>query len=309
MRAAVIPAVGSGPVFAADREEPRGDVLVDVTAAPLNPVDLSIASGSFYAGPPSAPYVPGVEGVGRTSEGARVWFETGAGFAGDGSMAERAAVVAERVVELPDDVDDALAGCLGVAGLAAWASLSYRGRVQPGETVLILGATGAVGQIGVQAAKLMGAGRVIAAGRDVERLEETRALGADETVRLPTDADTLQEAAGGLVDVVLDPLWGEHAQVASEAMNVGGRLVMLGQSAGQQATFDAGMVRGRALQILGHSNATTPPDVKLTALEAMWGEAAAGRLEVAYEEIPLERVADAWERQAGSPHVKLLLVP
>ena len=306
MRAAVIRQPGVSPELVDDHPEPQGELLVDVTAAPLNPVDLSIASGKFYAGPPNAPYVPGVEGVGRTETGARYWFETGAGYLGDGSMAERARVELSRAVELPDDVEDAVAGCLGVAGIAAWVPLAHRAQVAAGETVLVLGATGVVGQIAVQGAKLLGAGRVIAAGRDEQKLE---ALDADATVTLPTTAAALQEAAGGPIDVVIDPLWGEHAATATEAMNVNGRLVMLGQSAGQEASFDAGVVRGKALRILGHGNAVTPPEVKRAAFTEMCEHAAAGRLTVEYEELPLDRVAEAWERQASSPHQKLILVP
>ena len=306
MRAALIREVGAGPELVDDHDEPEGKHVVDVTAAPLNPVDLSIAAGSFYAGPPNTPYVPGVEGVGRMADGKRVWFETGAGYLGDGAMAERAAVHPDRAVELPDGVEDALAGCLGVAGIAAWVPLAHRAAVQAGETVLILGATGVVGQIALQAAKLLGAGKVIAAGRSAEKLAK---LDADATVQLPTTADALREAADGLIDVVLDPLWGEHAAIATEAMNVNGRLVMLGQAAGQEATFNSGVVRGKALQILGHANAVTPPDVKSDALKTMCDHAAAGRLAVEYEEVSLDDVADAWERQASSPHVKLILVP
>ena len=160
--------------------------------------------------------------------------------------------------------------------------------------MLVLGATGVVGQIGVQAAKLLGAGRVIAAGRDAEKLAK---LDADATVRLPASADDLREAADGLIDVVLDPLWGEHAATATEAMNLNGRLVMLGQSAGQQATLDSGVVRGKALQILGHANGVTPADVKREAFAAMCDHAAAGRLKVEYEELPLDQVA----RGVGAP--------
>ena len=306
MRAALIREPGSPPELVADHAEPQGELIVQVTAAPLNPVDLSIASGRFYAGPPNAPYVPGVEGVGRTETGARYWFETGAGYIGDGAMAERARVELSRAVELPPGVEDAVAGCLGVAGIAAWVPLEHRAQVAAGETVLVLGATGVVGQIAVQAAKLLGAGHVVAAGRDEAKLA---ALDADATVRLPATADDLQEAAGGLIDVVIDPLWGEHAATATAAMNMNGRLVMLGQAAGQEATFDAGIVRGRALRILGHANAVTPREVKEAAFRAMCEHAAAGRLKVDHEEIPLDRIAEAWERQASSPHVKLVLVP
>lgn len=306
MRAALISEVGHGPRCVEDHPEPEADLVVDVTAAPINPVDLSIAAGRFYAGPPNAPYVPGVEGVGRTADGRRLWFETGAGYLGDGSMAERAAVAEERAVALPDGVDDALAGCLGVAGIAAWVPLEHRARVQEGETVLVLGATGIVGSIGVQAARLLGAGRVVAAGRDRETLERVE---ADAHVTLPATADDLREAAGGGIDVVLDPLWGEHAATATEAMALNGRLVMLGQSAGHAATFDAGVVRGRALRILGHANAATPHEVKEDAFRKMCEHAAAGRLAVDHEEIPLDQVGEAWKRQAASPHVKLIQVP
>jgi NADPH:quinone reductase len=306
MRAALIREVGSGPELVDDHPEPEGELVAQVTAAPLNPVDLSMAAGRFYAGPPNAPYVPGIEGVGRTEGGRRVWFETGAGYIGDGSMAERVAVARERTVEVPDGVSDAVAGCLGVAGIAAWVPMANRACVDVGETVLVLGATGVVGQIAVQAAKLLGAGKVIGAGRDAEKLAK---LDVDARVQLPTSADELREAADGLIDVVIDPLWGEHAPVATEAMNVNGRLVMLGQSAGQQATLDAGVVRGKALKILGHANAATPPEVKHAAFRTMCDHAAAGELTVEYEELPLEQIADAWERQASSPHVKLILVP
>jgi NADPH2:quinone reductase len=306
MRAALIREAGAPPELVADHAEPDGEVIVDITAAPINPVDLSIAAGRFYAGPPNPPYVPGVEGVGRTADGARLWFETGAGYIGDGSMAERAVVQLERAVELPDGVEDAVAGCLGVAGIAAWVPLANRACVEEGETVLVLGATGIVGQIGVQAAKLLGAGRVIAAGRDPERLA---AVDADAHVRLPATAGELRDASDDGIDVVLDPLWGEHAAAATEAMNVNGRLVVLGQSAGQESTLDSGVVRGKALQVLGHANAMTGPEVKHAAYRAMCDHAAAGRLKVEYEELPLDDVAAAWERQAASPHVKLILVP
>ena len=306
MRAALIRESGNDPELVDDHPEPQGDVVVEITAAPLNPVDLSIAAGRLYVGPPNAPYVPGIEGVGRTGDGRRFWFETGAGYLGDGAMAERAVLPADRAVEIPEGVADAVAGSLGVAGIAAWVPLAHRAQVQEGETVLILGAAGAVGQIGVQVAKLLGAGTVIAAGRDEERLAR---LDVDATVRLPATGDDIRDAAGGPVDVVLDPLWGEAAAAATEAMNVNGRLVMLGQSAGQRATLDAGVVRGKALRILGHANAVTPPEVKRDALRAMYEHATAGRLEVEHEEIPLDDVAEAWERQASSPHVKLILVP
>ena len=158
---------------------------MSVHAAPINPVDLSIASGRFYAGAPLLPYVPGTEGVGEVLEsdglaqGARVRFE------GAGAMAERVVVAEASCVEIPQ-IDDALAAGLGVAGLAAWLALEWRAELAPGETVLVLGASGAVGQVAIQSARALQAGRIVAAARSEEGLERARALGPMRSWRSAT---------------------------------------------------------------------------------------------------------------------------
>lgn len=323
MRAAILKRVGQPPVpgEAAEPARASGQALVRVAAAPLNPIDLSIGGGRFYAGPPNVPYVPGQEGVGTVLEGeslapgTRVWFVTGAGYEGDGALAEKALALEERAVELPKAIDDALASCLGVAGLAAWLALEWRAELREGETALVLGASGAVGQIGVQAAKLMGAARVVAAARDEEALGRARALGADATVRLTEHSTTdelagaLREAAGGEIHVTLDPLWGEPAVAAAKAAAPFGRLVHVGQSASPDATLPSAAVRGKSLAILGHSNHSAPHGVVASAYRRMCELAAGGRLTVDHEVLPLERVTEAWERQAEHPHRKLVLRP
>jgi NADPH:quinone reductase-like Zn-dependent oxidoreductase len=316
MHAAVLHEYGATPVY--ERfEEPvaaDGQVVVEVTAAGVNPVDVRKASGTFVSGPPPLPSVVGGEGVGRIAgDGRRVYF--GTPVAPFGSYAERVLVGADDPVELPDAIDDGLAAALGISGLAAWLPLAWRAQLRPGERVLVLGATGVVGQLAVQAAKLLGAGRVVAAGRDAVMLERVRELGADATVELgafePGEPLTaaFRAAAGGELDVVHDPLWGAPAAAAVEALGVGGRLVQLGQSAGAEATLVSAPIRGRHLSVLGYMNYLVPPDVRRDAYRTLVEHAVAGRLAVEVERLPLVQIADAWERVQRSAHRKLVLVP
>lgn len=310
MRAVLVTELGKAPELG-ERDEPvagEGEVVVDVAAAALNPVDLSTASGTFHGAVPDRPYVPGREGVGRTEGGERSYFEAKPPH---GSLAERAVAVEDALVPLPDAVDDALATAFGVAGLAAWLALERRAHVGAGDKVLVLGASGIVGQIGVQAAKLMGAELVVAAARDSEGLKRARELGADRTLRMDeTDlAEAFREITDGGPDVVLDPLWGGPAGAAVDAAAQGARIAHLGQSAGATATFASGAVRGKELSILGHSNFAVPREEKNAAYRRMVEHCAAGELTVDVETMPLDRIGDAWELQAKGPHRKLVLIP
>jgi NADPH:quinone reductase-like Zn-dependent oxidoreductase len=311
VRAAVLAEYGV-PRFG-EFDEPvagKGQAVVDVAAAGLNPVDVVTATGGFYEGAPELPSVPGKEGVG-SFEGRRVYF--GAAVQPFGSMAEHALIDPENAFDVPDAVEDGLAVALGIAGLAGWLPLTWRAELAPGEHVLVLGASGVVGQIAVQAARLQGAGRVVAAARSEEGLERARQLGADAVVSLDQDAqalaDAFAEAAGGRLDVVVDPIWGEPAVAAMEAAGKWARVVQLGQSAGPEATLASSVIRGKSLSILGHTNFGAPREVRADAYSRMTRHAAAGELSVEVERIPLEKVEDAFERQRQSPHHKLVLVP
>ncbi len=182
MRAAVLEKTGQTPVVR-DFEDPDGDDVVDVRLAGCNPVDLALASGQM--GEPDVPKVVGKEGIGLTADRTRVYFDSPP--SPFGSWAQRTRVDPTRVYPVPDGVDDELAVALGIAGLAAWLPLTRHAHVE-GKSVLVLGATGVVGNIAVQAAKLLYAARVIAAGRNADALEKTRDLGADAIVRLGDDA-------------------------------------------------------------------------------------------------------------------------
>jgi NADPH:quinone reductase-like Zn-dependent oxidoreductase len=323
VRAAVLHTPGKAPTFGShpDPGSAAGHTVVAVTAAPIVPLDLLCASGSSYFGRPATPYVPGVQGVGVVERsdvlepGTRVWFASSAGMAaGDGSLAERCAVPDSDVVPIAADVPDASLAALGLSGVAAWMALTWRGRLQPGERVLVLGGGGAVGQAAVGAAKLLGAGRVVAVCRSAEAADRARRAGADEVVPLSGDADELAarfaEASGGAVDVVVDPVFGTAATAASRVLAAGGRLVNLGGASGDVAEFSSAVLRSRSAEILGYTNNALSGEQRRAAVTAVAEHAAAGRLAVAHELVPLADVAGAWRRQAsGDTGVRLVLTP
>ncbi len=304
MRAAEIRTPGQPPV-AAERGRPDAGagVLVDVAAAPISPLDLLCASGTSYFGVPATPYVPGVQGVG-VAEGRPVWFATSAGMApGDGSMAEAAVVPEHDVVALPDGVDPVAMAALGLSAVAAHQALTWRGELEVGETVLVLGAGGVVGQAAIQVARLRGAGRVVAAARSVGGQQRAWGAGADAVVGLDTDdvgalSARFTEAAGGGIDLVLDPLYGVPAAAAARALRPGGRLVNLGSSAHEHAPIDSSTLRSKSLRLLGYTNNELSREQRAAAVAAVATYSARGELTVAREVLPLASVAEAWQRQA-----------
>lgn len=308
MRAAVIERLGEPPRIA-DVPEPDGDVLVDVECAPINPIDVAIGSGRHYSGSPETPFVPGAEAVGRRRDtGERVWVHGRR----TGGMAELVVAPDDALLAVPDGADPVAAGACGIAGMAGWLPVVWRAPVREGDRVLVLGATGTAGQVALQGARLRGAARVVAAGRDAEALERTRALGADETVRLDGDglADRLREACGGDGPTyVYDPLWGEPLSAAAEAAARGARIVHVGQSAGAEATLSSAAVRGKGLELLGYSNFLVPREVTAREYAALVGHVTRGEVTMDVERVPFEEVTDAWTRQAaGHAKQKLVLV-
>jgi NADPH:quinone reductase len=300
VRAARVNELGRPPE-PADVDAPSGSGVVELEVVTLNPLDLNVAAGRFYGGHPDLPYIPGCEGVGRDANGTRVYvFGAGLGLQRDGTLAERVDVPDGASFELPDGVDAAVASACGIAGIAGWTPVTHTANVSAEDRVLVLGASGTVGLIAVQAAKLRGAERVVAAARNREKLERARELGADELVELGGDdlAERLKEACDGDgPTVVIDPLWGEPVVAAAQAAAPGARIIHIGQSAGPEATFASAVVRGKQLRIQGHSNfAMTPWDRRAAHLELL--EAVqAGHVTIDVERFELDRVADAWAAQ------------
>lgn len=317
VRAAQIHTPGRPPEVV-DRDAPTpgpGEVLVEVTAAPITPLDLLCASGTSYFGVPATPYVPGVQGVG-TVDGRVVWFPTDAGMApGDGSMAAVAAVPERDLVELPAGVDPVLVGALGLSAVAAYLALTWRGELADGEQVIVLAAGGVVGQAAVQLARVAGARRVIAAARSADAQARAREVGADAVVALDTDdvtelARRFTDAADGPVDLVLDPLFGAPAAAAARTLRPAGRWVHLGSSAADTCPIDSATLRGKSLRLLGYTNNELTRELRATALSTVAELAARGELTVTHETAKLDDAGEAWTRQsAGRASGRLVLTP
>ena len=315
MRAAILREYDATPELG-EFDDPLADggtVAADVLAAGLNPVDIRKAAGVFPLAPkPPLPSVAGWEGVARLEDGSRVYFVDPP--PPQGALAERTLIDLSATHPVPEGVDDGVAVALGIAGLAGWLALTWSAKLREGESVLVLGATGTVGQVAVQGAKLLGASRVVAAGRNESGLARAAELGADATVQLGGDdlAERFRAAAGdaGGFDVIVDPLWGEPGVAAMEAAKRFTRHVALGQSAGMHASVSVATVRNKPLTIVGHTNYAIPFEDQQAAYVEMCEHAAAGRLTADVEATPLDDVASAWERlRAGSPGTKLVVVP
>jgi NADPH2:quinone reductase len=310
VRAAEIIELGRPPVLA-DRREPSGATTYDVLAVSLNPVDVNVGAGRYFGGHPELPYVPGCEGVCRAPDGTRVYlFGDGLGVGRDGLLAERAVAPADLGIPLPAAASDEIAASCGIAGMAGWMPVAWRAPVRNDDRVLILGATGTVGLVAVQAAKLLGAKRVVAAGRNAERLKRAAELGADATVNLEEDdlAAAFKEAAGGDGPThIVDTLWGAPAVAAIQAAAPGWRLVQVGQSAGAEATVASAVIRGKMGELYGYTDFAVPKDVFREQYLRLVGHAAAGEIVFDIETYPFERVAEAWERQANGAHAKLVV--
>jgi NADPH:quinone reductase-like Zn-dependent oxidoreductase len=306
MHAFVLREYGSTPAVE-QVDEPvagSGRVPVEVVAAGLNPVDLAIAAGELGTADP-VPRVLGNEAV--------VVLDGRLGYAHrtdprSGSFAERTLVDPAGVLPVPDDVDPAAALVAGISGQPAWIPLETTAALRPGETVVVLGATGAAGQVATQAAKLLGAGRVVAAGRDRDTLERLRARGADEVVVLGGDDDAaaLLDATRGGADLVYDPLWGPPFVAALRATKPGGRTVTVGRSAGS-LTAEVPVFAFLGRSMLTYRNGATPPEVVAAAFQRMLRHLRAGELVVDLAEFPLVRAAQAWHLQDGAPHAKVVL--
>ena len=315
MRAMVVHAHGEAPRLA-DVPEPvpdEGQALVTVRAAPINPADVAIAAGRFYREVPPPPFVAGSELVGeversdRFPAGTRVW-----GLCAVGGLAERAVVPDDVLVPIPAGLEDGMAGAIGIAGLAGWMAVRWRGGLVSGETVVVLGASGVVGQAAVQAAATAGARRVVAATRSEEGRRRALSLGATDGVDLaaPDLREALAAATAPGADLVIDTLWGTAAPAAIAVLRRRGRLVQVGNSAGPAAELAGGPLRGGRLDIRGFSLFSE----ELEDVAAAYAEAAtaalAGELRLTVETAPLEDGPAAWERLvAGAGGAKLVLIP
>ncbi len=322
LAAAIIDAPGAPPRLGSVPLPSRtsGTTLLSVVAAPLNPLDLAIASGTFHSARHEVPYVPGSECVGivvdsdRYRPGTTVYAECHASPATPGTFAAQVLVADDNVLPLPEGIDPVPAAAVGNSGTAAFVPLIEQGGLRPGETVLVLGASGAVGQIAVQVAHRSGASRVVGVARDRAALQRLLGLGADAVVDLRPD-DTVAglaerlRAVTGPVDVVLDAVYGLPFEAALQVCAPHARVVNVGNGAGATAQVPAGLLRGKQLTLSGFAGLHTPLREKQGALTWLWTAIGRGELHVEVRTVPLDQLPLAWQAQAGSPHEKCVVVP
>ena len=310
MYAAVLHAFGTAPRYEEFGQpvicDSNSEVIVHVQAASLKPVDKQLATGSHYASSRELPCVCGSDGVGHLGEGQRVFF--GGPRAPYGAMAQRTVVPRALTFPVPENVNNETAAALPNPGVSAWLSLAYRAKLVRGENVLILGATGVTGKLAVKIAKLLGAARVVAAGRNQQALDELHNVGADATISLFLPETELREAflreAGQSgFQVVIDYVWGRPAEAFLAAMTRKEfavvtseiRFVQVGESAAPTISLPASVLRSTALTILGTAG-IPPRDVLREALLQVMAYAAKGELHIDTERVPLADIESAWQR-------------
>jgi NADPH:quinone reductase-like Zn-dependent oxidoreductase len=320
MKAAVLHELGKPP-RCEDFSDPAAghqEAVVQVRAASIKPIDRQLAAGTHYASPRELPAVCGTDGVGHLADGTRVFF--GGPRRPFGAMAEHTVVPAGFCFAVPIGLDDVTAAALPNPGVSALLTLNHRAKVAMGETVLILGATGVTGTIAVQVAKLLGAGRVIGAGRNPQALEKLRNLGADSTIQLNQPDDDLrkalsQEAGEAGFNVVIDYVWGRPTEVLLAAItrpefaavNSETRLVQVGESAGPTIALPAAVLRSTALTILGTAGIPSH-DVLVAAMHQVLDWAAKGALQIETEVVPLTEIEKVWQRPERAGR-RLVVIP
>ncbi len=318
MKAAVISKPGGTPGYAdfTDPVPQAGEELIDVTASALSHVTKSRASGSHHTSPDSLPAVVGIDGVGRTQDGRRVYFVLPE--EPFGGMAEKAAVRMEQCIPLPADVDDITAAAIAIPGMSSWAALKERAHLIAGENVLINGATGSSGRLAVQIARYLGAKRVVATGRNDSALEQVKALGADVVISLNQSPEELETAfeeqfGGEGVDVVLDYLWGKSAETLIVAAARAGkdgvpiRFVQIGAVSGGTISLPSAALRSSALILMGSGIGSIALEGLIGAISGVLQAVVPGNLKIETEPVPLAKVDDAWNKKSGDSRVVFIM--
>jgi len=323
MKAAIITAPGTSPIFGEFKEPlaTPGAELITVSASALSQFSKSRSVGTHYSSGNAFPAIAGADGVGRTEDGRRVYFvlpETPYG-----ALAEKCLVHAGQCVELPDSLDDIIAAAIANPGMSAWAALVERAALQPGETVLVNGATGSAGRLAVQLAKYLGAGKVIATGRNESELQELLSLGADTVIPFALGTQNLlgakqyeqalQGAFSAGIHVVVDYLWGESAKTiivaiaktVEDATPV--RFVHVGgASREEEIELPGTALRSSAIQLMGSGVKSVPFPKLLGSIKSVFEAVGPARLQIATRTMDLAEIEEAW-KAPGKPRIVIAI--
>lgn len=307
MKAAVIDRAGGVPEWR-DWPEPEpgeGEVVVTVEAVAVENVDRAIVDGTHYtaaAFQDALPAIPCFDGIGRLPDGALVGF--GGLLPPRGALAERVAVAEAFTSPIPDGIPPAQAAMLSSPITAALA-LSAAAQLQRGETVLVQGGTGVLGRCAIRIAQLLGAGRIVATGRDDAALRGLHELGADATISTAADDDAVVRAYAAAaeegIDVVIDLLWGHPTELLLRALTPSTfapgpptRLIQVGEAAGPSLQLAADALRTSGLEISGFGRGAAAGMAAASAQVVTWVRE--GDLALPVQTAPLSGIAEAWTR-------------
>jgi NADPH:quinone reductase-like Zn-dependent oxidoreductase len=309
MKAAVIYKSGELPKYAEFADpivQNENEVLISVKTVAITNLDKGIVSGDHYSAENENQNgtVIGSDAIGLLENGTRVYAR---GISG--TIAEKAIVEKSRMVPLPDGISDAIAASLPNAVAGSAMALRFRAKIQPGETVLINGATGFTGQMAIQIAKHYGAKKIIVTGRNEKTLQSLLELGADEIISLKQDDNAIIAQLKSIqentpIDIILDYLWGHSAELIFSFLKGKGnfthrvRYVSIGAMSGDTIQLSAAILRSVDLQLSGSGlGSWTKDEVKLLFTEIlpeMFLLAAQNKLQVNIETTGLADIEKAW---------------
>lgn len=298
MKAAIINKMGDVPIYG-DFSEPEANdeqTIVTVKAAAMSQLAKARASGKHYSSATNGSFIPGIDGTGYLGNGDPVYFLT---FdAPWGSMAEKTRVLVDNIVPLPATLDPVLAAALANPGMSSWAALTRRAKLQKGETVLINGATGTSGGLAIRIARHLGAGKIIATGRNLEALEKLRQAGADAVITLDALTTHLPALMAEGIDVVLDYLWGQSALDIMTAAVSGGdnvvRFVQIGSLSGQEIPLHSKLLRSSGLTLMGSGLGSVSDAELIASIGELLQAAAHSDFSIAFQQRPLSEIETAW---------------
>lgn len=311
MRAAIVSGYDNPPSYGIFPEPVAGsnEIIVEVLATPLSPIVRSIAAGKHYSVSSTEKFVPGIDGVGITPDGEKVYFLfPRTPF---GSMAQYALVSRDAVVPVPDGIDDAHAAVVVTGGLSSWVALTLRARFREGESVLINGATGSAGSLAVQIASYMGASKIIATGRNRAKLDNL----PDEVTKIALDEnaeDALRKVFDDGVDVVLDYLWGGPASLIIQVATAGRgarsgeprlRFVQMGSIAGETISLSASSLRSSGLELLGSGIGSLSSDDLVQGAGQLLLAIKKGHFEAPHVTYPLASITQVWNEDTGDRRI------
>lgn len=313
MKAAIMYQGGGAPQYA-DHAEPIAqhdvEILVNIKAVAVKHHDKGRASGQHYSVKNTGEAkIVGSDGVAILPNGQRIY-----GIGVDGTMAEKALFRSNLITPVPDGLSDSVAAALPNAVMGSAMGLRFRAGLQPGETVLINGATGFTGKVAVQLAKRYGAGKIIVTGRNEESLQSLLALGADEIVLLKQDDEAFAQKLKSIhtttpINVVIDYLWGHSAEIILSTFKGNGtfssntRYISIGAMTGDTIQLSSQILRSTDLQLSGSGlGSWTKNELGLLFKEILpeaFRLAAAGHLKIDVAKVALKDIDKIWETEVS----------